>query len=238
MTAFARYGGYQHDNWEMNLARYTVRTRLSPRGKMVSRIYRMELEGEIQSTTGPAGITTKLNAILAAYHVQNQDALFYVDGVLTPHILPQSNSVSGVKVLGISHDHGDGTEYANRRRVNIVIQSEKEEVESQLYDWQETVRWIGTTGPRYEWVQGFRRPRRQRVCLRTPMMLVQSGFSVGWAGYVEPPGPLYPLIEMEERRVIDPGTPKSLGNGLRLFPTRWSYTHITDTQTQGFPNIR
>ena len=236
--SYAVFGGYRHDAWEMNLAEYTVHTRLSRRGKMITRIYRCVLDGEIISTTGPAGITTKLNQILTAYYRQNQDLEFYVDGDPTPHRLPSGLSISGTKVLEIAHLVGGAGQYNNRRNLRIVLQMEKEEPESQLIEWGETVKWIGTTGPRDTWYQGFLRPRRQRVCQRTVQTLVQSGYSVGWAGYVQPTGCMFPLLELQDRRIIVPGTPQNSGQALRMYPVQWTYSMATDSYTEGFPFAR
>jgi hypothetical protein len=237
-NTFFQYGNYRHPDWEMNLMSYRVFVKMSPRNKMLSRVYRLHLRGEIQSTTGSTGITTRLNAILSAYYVQNRDAQFYVNGQLTPHYAFNSDSISGVKVMNIEHPFGDGSEYANRRNIDIVIQSEQEAPESQLVDWQETVRWVGNTSQRDEWFQGFERPRKQRVCKRTVQRIIQSGSAIGWAGYVEPPGPLWPLSEHEDRRSLEFGTPKCMGQTLRLHPSRWTYIHTVGDYTEAFPNIR
>lgn len=237
MTAHFTYGGYRHPDWEMNLMQMSVRTRLSPRGKMLSRVMTMHLRGEIQSDSGTGTITTRLNDILTAYYVQNQDAKFFVNGSLTPHQFPNALSISGNKVMEISHPFGDAAEYANRRTVDIVIQSEFEDPESQLVQWDESVQWVSNTGPRDEWFQGFFRARKQRICRRTIQTIIQNGSSIGWAGYVLPPGPLLPLIEHQEQRVVKLGHPRSIGQALRLYPCSWSYTHQTDLYTETAPNI-
>lgn len=236
MSSAFQYGGYVHPDFEVNLANYTVQTRISPRGKMLSRIYRLHLEGEVLGESSE--ITTRLNGILTAYYQQNQDAKFYVNGALTPHYAFNSNSISGVKVMGISHPVADAAEYAVKRTIHIDLQSEQEDPESQLVDWQETVRWVGNTGPREEWFQGLIRPRKQRLCLATVQQIIQSGSSIGWAGYVLPPGPLLPLSEHQEQRQVELGTPKSFGQALRLYPCQWTYTHAMSNYTEISPNIR
>lgn len=238
MTAYMRYGSYQHPDWEMNLAQFSMRTRFSPRGRTISRIYTMRLEGEVQSSTGPDGITSRLQEIINAYFVQNQDAQFYVDGSLTPHYLPNSDSISGVKVLELAHMNGDAAEYANKRTLTVVLQSEQEDVESQLIQWDETVQIVGTCGPRYDWFVGFERPKRVLSAKRTLQTIIQTGSAIGWAGYVLPPGPLYPLLEQQELRDIKPGQPRQMGQALRLFPVRWSHTFISDAPLSPIPNIR
>lgn len=231
---YLQWGGYRHPDWEMNLASYTKRARISPRGRIISYIYTMRLEGEILAT-GATDITTRLQQVINAYLAQNQDAKFYVDGVLTPHQLPNSFSVTGNKVIEFSHPRGDAAEYAVKRTVAVVLQGEYEDPESQLFDWHETIRWIGDCGPRDDWFAGFVRPVRQEVCQATTMRIVQSGMAIGWAGYVIPPGPAWPLIEHRPLREIDPGTPRFLGQGHRLYPIRWTYIHETDAYTETFP---
>lgn len=237
MTAHFQYGGYTHPDWEMNLMQMSVRTRISPRGKMLTRVMTMHLRGEIQTTVGTGDITSRLDAILTAYYVQNQDAKFYVNGSLTPHQFPNGLSISGNKVMEISHPFGDGTEYANRRTIDIVIQSEFEYAESQLVQHDESIQWVSTTGARDEWFQGFDRPRKQRICKRTVQHIVQSGSSIGWAGYHLPPGPLLPLYEHQEQRVVKLGHPRQFGQALRLYPCSWTYVHATDLYTETHPNI-
>lgn len=237
MTAHFQYGGFVHPDWQMNLMTMQVRTRVSPRGMMLSRVMNMHLRGEIQTVIGTDDITSQLNAILDAYYVQNQDAKFFVNGSLTPHQFPNGESISGNKVMQISHPFGDGSEYANRRTIDIVIQSEFEDPESQLVQWDESVQFISNTGPRDEWFQGFVRARKQRICKRTVETIIQAGSSIGWAGYALPLGPLLPLSEHQEQRTVRLGHPRCIGQALRLYPCSWSYTFQMDNYTETAPNI-
>ncbi len=231
---YLQWGGYRHPDWEMNLASYTKRARLSPRGRIISYIYTMRLEGEILAD-GVTPITTRMNQIAAAYIVQNQDAKFYVDGVLTPNQLLNGGSVTGNKVIEMSNPRGDAAEYANKRCMAVVLQGEYEDAESQLIDYEETIQMVGDCGPRDEWFGGFIRPVRQEICKATTMHIVQSGRAVGWAGYVLAPGPVWPLIEHRERRSVEYGTPQFLGQAHRLYPSRWTYIHETNAYTETFP---
>lgn len=234
---YLQWGGLRHPDWEMNLASYVARARLSPRGRVVSYIYTMQLEGQIQAT-GAAAINARLQGIITAYHTQNQDARFYVDGVLTPHQLINNLSSTGNKVVQFGHPRGDAAEYANKRTLSVIIQGEYLDPESQLYDWQETIRWVGDTGPRAEWVQHFQGVELQEVCQATSMRIQQRGRATGILGYVLPPGPAWPGIEHRPYRVIDVGAPKFLGQIHGLYQSEWSYEMETDAYTETFPTPR
>lgn len=216
------YGAHQHPANEVNLTRVDIRHRLSPRGRRLSRIVTMFLWGELQDTG--AALLTKIGELNDAYRVDYADAGLYLDdGTLTPHRLTNSNSLSGVKVLHQSWPKGDHAELATKRCFSVTLQAEYANVDDQIVRWSETIQGVGNCGPRWELVPTWFGAIKFDVAIATVQRLVQYGNSIGFQGYAEPFGPLYPAYEHQDQREMERGSPTCAGFQYVNFPMRWAY---------------
>lgn len=244
---YFKYGGYLHPKNEVVLAGFLVHPVYSDRGRRTSMMYEMHLKGEIcindPSITTPAqmqaAIKVRINEIIDAYRLNYQDAMFlHDDGVTpTPHCLLNSNSLSGVQLITRSWPKGDQAEYATSRTFHLAFRSEQLDPESELVYYHETLRFIGTGGPRYVVTDtATGPPRYDLVNLRTHQTITQVGTAVGLEGYpLVDIYPLYPQWEHLERREYILGTPRSRRNGWTHYPIQWAYHFSLPTGTNGAP---
>jgi hypothetical protein len=217
-----RYGSYAHPSAEVNLAKMSVANRLSPRGKRIETEITMHLYGQFCEDS-TSEVMTRIDELIAAYTDDYQDAGLYLDdGTLTRHTLTNYDSISGVRVMHRSWD-GNPDELATTRTFDIVLAATYPDVESQLIQWEETIEVTGTTGPAFEIVPTFFGPLAVQTALRTPQYIVQSGSAIGHTAYVEPPGPIFPAFEHQERRNIRLGSGKQRGRTATHFPSSWNY---------------
>lgn len=238
---FFRYGDFTHPAGEVNLTRFNIRGLFGPRGQRLKTVYTMFLDGEI-CADGPAAITTRIAELVEVYSHNYRDAGLYLDdGTLTPHHL-QSNRfdcISGVKVIQRSWPEGGPTEYATGRKYSITLEAEFDDADSQVVEWQEQVAVVGNCGPRIEVVEVSQGPPLlQLLNQRTAQRIIQSGSSIGYEGYVESFGPLYPTFEHVDQQLIRRGTPKAQGRGYRFFPLQWTYYHSLAIPQTPLPTIR
>lgn len=239
MTYFA-YGSFRHEAGQVNLTRMNIAYKHSPRGRRLSRVMTMFLQGEICGDS-QSSLTTQINQLISAYSVDYQNAGLYLDdGSLSPHQLPNDTPecISGVRVMQRSWPKGGPSEYATARTFSVTLQAEYADFESDLVQWEETLEYIGNCGPRYEILETYDGPYSLLTATRTAQRIIQSGSAVGFRGYVLPPGSLFPLNEHQDRRRVKVGSPKYVGRGFAYYPTAWSYYHTMGSPVEAYPNIR
>ncbi len=173
-------------------------------------------------------LTTQINALIAAYDVDEQDlTLFESDGTTpTAHILDTSASTGGTRVLsGPSFPSGTGAEYATFRDYTIVVEAKFQDSTEETLSFTETISVTGTGGKRFVMLPVLRgRPVKQTVLERTPVMLTQSGTAVGRTAYPRPPDPISRQDERVDQRQIIRQSPKRDANGdLTEFEISWRY---------------
>jgi hypothetical protein len=239
MTYFV-YGGTQFDSGVVNLTRMNIRYRHSKRGKRISRIDTLFLQGEI-CEDGESAVLTEINNLATTFNTDYQNARLYLDdGTPTPHGLTNDSPfcMTGVRVIERSWPKGGPEELANMRTWHVTLEAEYADCESQILEWSETLEFIGTTGPRYEVVETYFGPYANLECLRTSQRIIQSGSALGYSANVLPPGPLFPQNEHVDRRVEKVGSGQCLGNQYAYFPTYWTYYFSSATPLYGLPITR
>lgn len=235
---YFQYGTYRHDDNEVNLTRMNIRYRLSPRGLRLSRIITLYLQGEICEDT-QAEITAKVQELINAYSVDYVNcALHQDDGTATPHGLDNGTSLTGVHVIQRSWPKGGPSEYATARTFSVTLEAEYPDTDSQLVEWEESLSYVGNTGPRFIVQDTYFGPFAQLTALKTTQRIVQFGRAVGFTAYVLPPGPLFPLIEHQDRRMVTLGSGKMQGQVACYFPTSWAYHFSTDVSIEAAPTTR
>lgn len=226
-----KYGQYAHEANEVKLVRFDVRPRLSPRGQRMELVYRAHLRGELKDTGGQSALTTKINALIAAYDQSYQDFIVLDNsGVQTPHSFLNSDprNVSGNRVVYRSWDGRDPAEYVVSRSYEIVVQAIMAQPESGLLYLNETVANLGTGGQVWSADNTFSGPQATIIYPSSWVTVVQSGTAIGYSGY---PGARPPIMgsnfEHEERQRVTPGTPVFRGNGYTHYPISWHYEFST-----------
>lgn len=239
-----KFGGYQHPDNEVNLTSMEITTRFSPRGRPMTKLYRLHLHGELVYN-GQSTLTTRINELINAY-TGNTDVdcgLYQDDGTITPHKLQSSstnpNNISGVKVVYRSWPKGDPEEYATCRTFYIILEAEYKDLESQLIAFRESVSVTGTTGPRRRMVEMNLGPARwQQVSAMTRQEILQQGFAIGYDGYPLGfmPGPILPSLELVDQRYVENENPEFAGRQFVRYRTNWRYVMNSPIPQAPIPN--
>lgn len=239
---YARYGSFQHPDNEANLEHIDYKCRYSTRLRKLTTIITMRIGGELlPSSSTQAAIDAAIDQLQTAYSTDGFNFGFFTDaGVLTNHrmISTDANCVCPVRVLSRSFPTGNPSEFAVRRTYSIVLQAEFLTPESNLVEWQESIEYVGNTGPRWEVVETYNGPIRQLVNLRTSQKIIQSGRAVALRTHILPPGPLLPAFELPDVRYVKLGSGRVVGRMPLFYPTEWTYTHITPSYREIFPTTR
>lgn len=237
MAQVATYGGYVHADNECNLVRISYRNQLSPRGKRLNAVVTFYLHGEIQDT-GTA-LFNKITALGNAYRQDYGNFTYAIDGVITHSLLSNTaDCISGVRVLDISLPKGDGAELAVKRTYSIVLSATYDQAETELVSWQESIHYIGNTGPRFEIIETFNGPIAVLTALSTAQRITQVGKAVGYTSLVLPPGSYAPQNEHQDQRRVTLTGGVNVGQQSRYYTTEWQYHHTFGTYTELYPQTR
>lgn len=240
-----QYGGYRHSDGEVNLS-LTKRTNPNARGFSAYTTWTMQLEGTLigvgeTSEDLQADIRAQIYALENAYALDGFDAgLYHDDGSPTPHFLDSSSSLGGVRVAEIEFDkdNGDG-QYATGRSYRITLQADFPNPFVTLQQWNETLRIVGTGGPRFVHLETMRgTPQRQLVNQRTIVRATQSGTAVGLRTYPLPPPPIFPAAELADKREFSRGSPRNFHGAFIDWPIQWTYQFESAGPLNGTPNRR
>lgn len=231
-----KYGNYIHPYGEINIVNLTVRNVHSGRGQQKHVLFQYYLRGEICADSGPDAISARIYEIEQAYTVEGLNCGLYTDATATTptsHTLNNNhpNNISGNRVVQRpSFPEGGPTEYATGRTYSIIIQALFASPESQILEYQESIQYRGTGGPRWH-MREFKRgsPRPYITHQRTAQHIVQQGRSLGFNGYLEPAGPILPSFEHQDARLWIPGTPEFHGQQYSEWPLQWAYYMTTTT---------
>lgn len=241
MSTF-RYGTSDHASAEVRLVTYYRHGKYSPRGVRTSFLCGMFIHGWIIADS-VANITTRINAIEAAYAVDGQDAVLLLDdGSESPHQLKSNRAdcITGVRVIDFRWIDNDPAEYVTGRHFTAQLEAEYIDAGySNIVSWTETLRFIGNTGMRWELVELPIGPPVPLITnLQTKQTIIQAGSSVGLFGYALPFGPLWPDSEHADRRVLELGSAHFNGQQFINFPCEWAYIHSRIPYTEGIPTSR
>lgn len=241
---YFKYGSYQHDDNSVEF-QHSIVAKLDSGGVPFGYTETYRLKGEIRAAD-QASLTTALEALKAAYAIPFQDLILYDNsGSETTHALKNSNTLGGVRVIQPpSYPSSLGAEYSTFRTFEIMVAADtplSTQGNSSVTDWQESLTFIGTGGPRHVWqtlLTGT--PIRQQVSELTTIKAIQRGTATGYADYVPFPAPLYPIdVEHQEQRMYDRGTPQFKGSGVnRYYPCSWTYVFEFNNPATGNPTGR
>ena len=238
---YFQYGAYQHPPGEVNLTRMEIIPRFNNRGQRFAALNRLHIVGEIQEI-GQKDLSAKIAVLINAYVSNGFSAGWYEsDGTPTRHFLDQNqaNNMSGVRVFRREWPRGAGDEYATVRTFYIVLEALFYEPQSELMEFNEEIRAIGTGGPLWESIISTTGPvTSQILAQQTPQRLIQTGYVIGGAGYhVAVPSPLFPAWEHGPRRLQRPRQPRFYGKLHRGYRFDWRYDMEAPTAQTVAPNI-
>jgi hypothetical protein len=198
----------------------------------------MTIQGELIYDT-QAGISSAILELEAAYLYDGRDLVFHQDdGANTPHQLLSGNSLSGTRVRQFEFAPIGNGEYATARTFRIVVDAEYDISEKEVLEFRETLRFIGTTGPRWRAIEiAVGSPLVQVLSQNSVQRIYQQGFARGLSGYPIYPGPLFPAIEHGHLRQQEMIGPDQTRNFYKNFGIRWRYVYSAGSPQSGQPNF-
>ena len=197
------YGNYSHPNGTCAVVT-SSNTVFTASGIPAMTTTRVGIEGNLLADSSlstaaalTADLTTKIQALEAAYKQVGVDLILTDEnGTLTAHVIRNSETLGGIRVIEPPHyPYGSGAEYANYRRFRVGLEADILPTggNQPIYlMFQETLTLSGG-GPEYAWTAPIiGMPQRQIVRQQITYRAVQSGFAVGFRQRPTPPLPLWP----------------------------------------------
>ena len=231
---YIRYGSYTHAIDEASLSISKKRT-VNERGVIIGGTETWTISGMLHGNS-VSDLTTKINALEAAYARVNQD-IYLLDDSYNPtaHYMISSQTVSGVRALVITYPFENGAEYTTFRSYTIEVESSYDvdggggggnSNQNNVIEFDQTISWQGTGGPQFiVRTPRYGPPIYQQVSRSTPILVQQAGMALGYRGYPTPPNPIYPRYEHLDRRQITQQFPQvATKEGQREFRINWNYS--------------
>jgi len=222
---YFKYGNYTHAASEASV-RLTTQNVYSRRG-IHHRTRKVLTVGGSLVATSEATMTTAIAALETAYSEDGHTGgLYQTDGTLVDeHSIEQNQYTIGkVRVSSLGWPQGGGV-YATNREFLVTLEAEYfEPGTSNILEFNETLRHIGTGGPRrvvIPLIDGA--PQIQYPQLVTAQYAIQSGRSLGLQGYVLPNKIAYPSHEEVHRRDIAMTDPEYVNGTYLNYPMTWTY---------------
>lgn len=233
--------GYRHDADEVAINQVSRSSEYNAGGQRSVMKVVWSLTGFIQASSQSA-LTTALRVLEAAYSQDGFMAIFLDNsGNTTVHVLGDSLSRNGCKVLNFGYSMQSGAEYSTFRSYQIALEAEYDNPFVLLEEFSETVSWKGDCGPRIVWKPSLnKRPQKQITYPYTTQRVVQRGVIVGKFQAITPPSPIWPQYllpdqteqsDVSPHRYGPPGRPYYQG-----FSRSYAYYFESPTPLLGRPN--
>lgn len=222
---YLKWGSYVFDDNIVDLSHISAQRMHSPRHRLAFMRYTMHCEGHF-CVSGQTNIRAKLDAFETALVDDWKDvALYHDDGTKSAHWLSNSRSINGVRVIQQTYPSVEA-EYASGRSFTITFQADYFDIEDQIWDFEESLTFLGTTGPRWHFVETFAgNPHAVITSLRTTQKIIQQGMAIGIQAPPILPTPLFPPnMEHLDQRMTTRGSAQKIGrHDNALFPVRYRY---------------
>ena len=220
---YLMYGSYKHEEGECIISIHKEAVVNNKSGKQYATRERWTINGRLHKSN-PSLVDSAIRSLQNAYSVNDNDIGFYhANGVATSHIMKNSDSVSGIKVVSPpSFPIGNLGEFSSYR--NYTIEVEGEFLFSDLgtvVSYEETVSYTGTGGMKWvsrETLNTY--PVVQYIKPRTLIKVVQSGQAQGYKFYPVIPSPIWPEYEHLDQRSVEYYTSNDKYHQRNV---RWSY---------------
>lgn len=236
---FLKYGSYQHADGEVDIS-VSKNAVMTARGTVEKVVEQWKISGILRDSTS-AGLSTQALALETAYATNGLDlCLFHSVGVASHLHMNPAVATGGIRVLNFNFPKGaDKGEFANARHYEITVEAIYPNLNDGLLQFQETITFNGTGGPRYAYIEVLNGPPvRQQVCEQTLCHMTQSGHAVGLFTYPAVPQPLWPFYEDEPARQISRSGGQLQGTFFSGYGVQWSYQFTSDVSQSGNPTIR
>lgn len=239
MGMYFQYGSYIHAEAEVILSSISRSTEYSPRGEPILSRVSLAIQGVIQADSATL-LGPKLDALETAYARHGQTAgLFQTGGIRTTHFLPNGTALGGVRSSGVSYPDGEGVEYVTSRTYSVTLSADYPFNGVTLLEFQETLSFVGTCGPRFVWLDTLNGPpEKQIVQQKTTQRVVQSGSALGYFNRPPPPPPLWPGNEHEKERQIVLTSPRIVFGRAVDHGISWSYSFESAVPLLGVPRTQ
>lgn len=233
MAAFEyRYGDYTHEDGEITDFRWEVVPNHTTRGARHTTTVRATLKGQFLGCTY-SEIYNKIHQFGQAYQTNGRKfGLYHPDGSPTKHIMDPADQYVMVGPRVVLLDFPDGTmeELVVKREFTVVLETIRDEAESQIIFYDEKITHIGVCGPIWAAQNTMYGPRSYIIWPASTQTIVQEGSSVGFHGYYL--AGAVPIMgwayEHLEKRIDEPGKPLHLGKYFVYYPWRWRFEFETD----------
>ncbi len=233
-------GSFQHDDNTVTIASFMYRPIRSPRGKRMTTRIELHIAGELLSdptlTTSlqkQDDLQSQMNTMLAEYEDDYADAGFYRDdGDVTSMFLDSdhANSLTGNYLMYLNFAPGTNEEWCSRRSFTAGIANEFVDSVSDVVDYTDSIRRIGTAGPVKNWrIMPTTQPQCRWLALASTQKIIHMGSTVRLSGYALPPAPLAVgnnyLEHLTELQYTTPKVWGQLGGAFALYRTSWKYVY-------------
>lgn len=240
---YLKYGSYTHDNNEASVTidRQSI---LDSAGRIYRESERWLITGQLHAET-QAALTTAIQSLEAAYSLQEQDLVFYLDDATTEtaHAMRRASAIEGPRVIQRpSFPIGRGAEYSTFRSYQIQVEAVFAGDSSVgLLEFRETLDFEGG-GERWVLLETLNGPpQRQTLAQQTGYRVIQSGNALGNLAYPSIPGPIWAAAEHTDMRRIQRTSPDRKGKGGNItyenFPVSWQYVMEAPTPFSGNPTL-
>lgn len=219
------YNGYNFDT-ETTLVPIARAFEHDDRGRVRYEMQTWRVRTILQAD-GQTAITAAINALLDKLEDGHNLILYQSTGsIKTPHELLDASTLAGVQITNISYPESTGSEYANKRVVEIVFSGVKSVSQTDnVLTFHETVSFSGG-GPRDFWQEGIEGdPQKYRVAEKTLYYATQRG-SMEALALVEAPGPLWGTDVQDGNPDIEYAPFYDANNQLR-YRISWAYRFIS-----------
>jgi len=247
---YFKYGTYQHPPNTVDLTMISQQRMHSPRNRITFNRWTLAVQGHF-CVSGQSSIKAQLEEFEAAYRDDWQDVgLYHDDGTVSQHWLSNAASINGVRIMGRSYPSGEA-EYASGRTFTITFQAdyldldENNQMESEIWDFQESMNFFGGTGPNIELVRTYvGSPRIVTNSLYTVQRIVQQGSVTGVRGLPRIPYPRvdHGMVYHSDQSSVSRGSAEMRGvHKSLLYPARWRYVYSSavnlDEQVFPYPDF-
>jgi hypothetical protein len=235
-----RYGSYTHSQNEVAFT-ITSDPLRSQGGLLYGYRVRYNCRGDLLGYSSQQAITQAIQELQAAYLVDGNNLVFYLDDGVTPtaHQLISGNTLSGTRIVQpVSFPDTYGTaEYQTSygRSYTFAIEGDVSLGTGNIaIHFTESLKIKGTGGAVWVYIPVAQGPWiKQQTSEQSTYRVVQSGSAVGLNGELQPPPPLFPDSEKEQERDINQTGPQKYG--VLEWPVSWSYTFENTGSLDGSP---
>lgn len=224
---YFRYGNYTHPSNTVDMTSIQAQRMYSPRNRLAFTRWTLTCQGHF-CVSGQSDIKDQLAEFEAAYADDWKDVgLYHDDGSKSAHYLTNRTSINGVRVANVVYPSKEA-EYASGRSFAMTFQADYLNIEDQIYEFEETVQMVGSSGPSWSLELNYRGPPRIVVNhSHTVQKIVQQGKAVGLEAPPALPAPLLSenYEHMDQRMVVRQSARKIGRHANLLFPLQYRYVY-------------